>query len=437
MKRAGFEFDLLDMDAHPQSPEQTERFLRTHSYDVVAMGCIVTGYKYVKWLSATIKENFPETVVVVGNTVAQSIPKILLSKTDADVAVMGEGDEVIVELLERLQTSRNLEGIQGIWYRHEADFAQNPPRRVIEDLDNIPFPNWDLFDIEVYIQSMTKLRAEPLPPIPHEQIRVMTINTARGCPYNCTFCYHIFRGEKYRWRSAASVIREMQYHHEHYGINNFAFHDELTFFSIEQVASFAEALLAKGLHVYWKAECRSGLFVKDEHVEVVRKLKEAGCLELGFSLESSNLDILGWMNKRVGPDVFSRQVEILTRGGLAAATSIVIGYPNETEETIKATIDCCIANSIYPSTGYLLPQPGSPMYKWALEHGYIKDEEAYLLTMGDRQDLRLNMTQLADEQLEAIVKRELGRCNRELRLGLPEAGLLKTSYIRPTSPDKR
>ena len=430
IKCAGFEFDLLDLDAHPQSPEQTERFLRTHRYDVVAMGCIVTGYRYVKWLSQTIKGAFPDTVIVVGDTVAQSIPHILLAKTGADIAVMGEGDETIVELLGRLQTSRDLEGIRGIWYCRNDDFVSNPPRPIIENIDQIPFPDWDLFDIEVYTQSSSKSLDEPLPPIPREQIRAMPINTARGCPYNCTFCYHIFRGEKYRWRSPESIIREMRHYREHYGINYFIFHDELTFFSIKQTELFADALLASGLQVYWSAACRSGLFTKDEHVEVAHKLKQIGCMYLGFSLESADPDILRWMNKRVGPDAFSHQVEILRQAGLGSNTAIVIGYPNETEETIRATIDCCIANGIYPSAGYLLPQPGSPMYDYALEHGYIKDEEAYLLAVGDRQDLHVNMTQMSDDELEAIVKRELARCAHELDLDLPGGALLKTGFYR-------
>ena len=65
IKRDGFEFDLLDLDAHPQPPEITEKYLRTHRYDVVAMGCIVTGYKYVKWLSRIIKDAFPDTMIIV------------------------------------------------------------------------------------------------------------------------------------------------------------------------------------------------------------------------------------------------------------------------------------------------------------------------------------------------------------------------------------
>ena len=437
MKRAGFEFDLLDLDAHPQSPEQTERFLCTHRYDVVAMGCIVTGYKYVKWLSQTIKEAFPDTVIVVGNTVAQSIPHVLLSKTAADVAVTGVGDETIVELLERLQTSRDLEGIHGVWYRRNDTIVSNPPRPVIENIDQIPIPYWDLFDMEVYIQRTITPMDEVLPPIPFEEVRPMVINTARGCPYNCTFCYHIFHGEKYRWRSAESIVREMRHHHERYGVNHFIFADELTFFSPKQAEHFADGLLATGLQVWWVGDCRSGLFSKDEHVEVARKLKQSGCMALGFALESADPDILKWMDKKVGPEAFSRQVEILRKAGVIPCTSLVLGYPIETEGTIKATIDCCIASGVYPSAGYLLPQPGSVMYDYAMEHGYIQDEEAYLLTMGDRQDLCLNMTQIPDDKLEAIVKRELLRCRNEVGLDLPDEALLKRYSGRLPRHDER
>ncbi len=430
IKRAGFEFDLLDLDAHSQSPEETERFLRTHRYDVVAMGCIVTGYKHIKWLSQIVKSNFPRTTIVVGNSVASSIPETLLTKTGADIAVLGEGDETIVELLECLRASQDLSAVKGICYRQNGAIKRNPLRPVMPNIDDIPVPDWDVFDVESYIQNLSGALNEPLPPIPRDQIRAFPINTARGCPYDCTFCYQVFRGSKYRWRSPASIIKEMRHHHERYGINYFSFSDELTFFSPKQAEAFADAMLASGLPVYWDADCRSGLFTKDEHVEIARKLKQAGAVALSFSLESANPDILEWMNKKVGIEAFSRQVEILKRAELTALTSIVIGYPTETEETIKATMDCCIGNGIYPSAGYLLPQPGTKMYEYAQQHGFIKDEEEYLLSMGDRQDFRLNMTKLPDDELQAITKRELARCSQELGLGLKDGALLKTGFYR-------
>lgn len=430
VKRAGFDFDLLDLDAHRQSPEETETFLRTRRYDVVAMGCIVTGYKYVKRLTKVIKDAHPETKVVVGNSVASSIPEILLTKTDSDVAVIGEGDETIVELLKTLEASDDLKDVRGIHYKRNGMIVQNPPRPVIKNLDDIPFPDWNLFDLELYIESLTSALNEPLPPIPRHEIRAMPLNTARGCPYKCSFCYHAFLGQRYRWRSAESIVKEMEYLKRTYGINYFAFNDELTFFSIKQAEAFADALLASGMEVYWDSDCRSGLFTKDEHIAVLKKLKKAGCMALSYSLESANPEILKWMNKKVGPEVFSRQVQILKKAGMPTLTSIVFGYPNETEETIRATIDCCIDNGLYPSAGYLLPQPGTLMYDYALERGHIADEEEYLLAMGDRQDLRLNMTSMSDDELTAIVESELARCNRELGIGLDSGTLLKTGFYR-------
>jgi radical SAM superfamily enzyme YgiQ (UPF0313 family) len=434
MKQAGFAFDLLDLDAHPQEPEETERFLRTHRYDVVAMGCIVTGYKFVKWLSRTVKEAFPDTVVIVGNTVAQSISEILLSRTGADVAVMGEGDETIVELLTRLETSRHLDAIAGIRYRAGDRVIATPPRPPIANLDALPFPDWDLLDIEVYIRSLSRRPDEPLPPVPPEEIRALPINTARGCPFQCTFCYHVFREVKYRCRSAGSVIAEMRERNQRYGINLFALNDELTFYSVRQAGEFADALIASGLQVWWKADVRSGLFHAEEHIELARKMHRAGCLALGFSLESSDPVILKAMKKGADPNQFARQCDILQRGGVAPLTSIVIGYPTETEDSIRATIRWCVEAGVYPSTGYLLPQPRTPMYEYACRNGFIPDEEVYLLAMGDRQDLRLNMTQIPDERLEAVVAAELGRASSELGINLSGHGLLKTGAYRAVRP---
>jgi len=430
VKRAGYDFDLLDLDAHPMSTDETEKFLQENHYDVVMLGCIVTGYRYVKWICNVIKMAFPDTKVIVGNSVASSIPDVLLTKTAADIAVIGEGEITAVELLECIKEKQSISNVLGVQYMNGGQVIKTPPRPVIENIDSIGSIKWEIFDIEIYIESLSKAINEPLPPIPKGKIRAMPINTARGCPYSCSFCYHVFMGSKYRYRSAALIVEEMQFCHKQYGINYFTLNDELTFFSIKQANEFAETLLDCGLKVYWDADCRSGLFRKDEDVEVVRKLKQAGCMALSFSLESASTEILKWMNKKVGPEAFSRQCKILKNAGLASLTSIVIGYPNETKETIKETIDCCIANNVYPSAGYLLPQPLTPMYDYAIQNGYIKDEEEYLLRIGDRQDLHINMTKMSDEELTSVVDLELTRCSGELSIGLENGKLLKTGHYR-------
>lgn len=436
MKRAGYQFELLDLDAHPQTPQEVERFLKTNRFDIVAMGCIVTGYNKIKWISQVVRQAHPDTRIIVGNSVASSIPDILLTKTGADIAVMGEGDEAIVDILDAIKTGRELETVPGIHFLKGNRIVRNPIRPAIKNIDVIPIPDWDIFDMDAYIENLRGAINEPLPPIPPDKIRPMPLNTARGCPYSCTFCFQVFHEDKYRWRSPQSIIAEMRWLQEKYGINYFVFSDELSFFSAKQAEAFADALLASDLEVYWDADCRTGLFSKEEHIEIARKLKKAGLMALSYSLESASADILKWMNKNVGPEKFSRQVEICNKANLPSLTSIVIGYPNETEQTIKDTIDCCIANNIYPSAGYLLPQPGTAMYDYAVKQGFIKDPEEYLLAMGDRQDLRLNMTSMTDDELEGITQRELARCSAELNLGLDAGKLLKTGTYK-TSKKKQ
>ena len=434
IKNAGFSCDIMDLVAHYKTNEEIEEFFQNNSYDVVAMGCIVTGYKYIKYLSNVIKTNAPQTRIIVGNTVAQSIPDILLLNNPIDIGVMGEGDQTIVDLLKCIKESGDLKKVQGIFYREDGKIHYTEQRPMIKDIDSIPSPDWNLFDVEIYIKNLSESVNEPLPPIPRDKIRAITINTARGCPFKCTFCYHIFRDSKYRHRSPDSIINEMQLYKDLYGINLFIFNDELSFFSLKQAEQFADTLLQKKLNFFWTAECRGNLFATKEDLRIAQKLKDAGCLSMAFSLESAEPEILKWMNKGLMPEDFSKQVKILKQAGIPSLTSVVIGYPNETEDSIRKTLNFCLDNNIYPSVGYLLPQPGSEMYQYSVDNGLITDEEDYFLTMGDRQDLRINMTKLSDEQLTQIVEDELFKCSQALGLNMDKRNLIKTRYYR--SPKK-
>jgi radical SAM superfamily enzyme YgiQ (UPF0313 family) len=393
------------------------------------MGCIVTGYKFVKELAAMVKKHHPQAVVVAGNSVATSIPDTLLSKTKVDIGVMGEGDETIVELLEALRDATSLEMVRGICFQKDGAVVHNPPRPVIKDVSSLPCIDFSIFDIDIYIDNSKQCVDDPLP-IPREQIRALPVNTARGCVANCTFCYHVFRGMPYRYRSAQSIVAEIKQMIETYSLNYIQFWDELTFFSKQQTLEFVEEILRQEVKFYWEGTCRGNLFDSEEDLVIMEKMKQAGCLAMAYSLESADQEILKAMNKHVSVEQFGRQTELLQRAGLATYTSLVLGFPQETPETIKKTFDCCIENKIYPSSGYLLPQPASPMYDYAVEKGLITDEEDYLIAMGDRQDLRINMTQMSIEEFETHVKEGLRRCNEILRVGLKEEELIRTTYYR-------
>lgn len=427
VKKAGFDLEILDVDAYRYTDEEVEQFIKEKDYDVVAFGCIVTGYKIVKKLAETIKKH-KRVPIVCGNSVASSIPELLLSRTKVDIAVIGEGDITIVELLKAIEEDIPLERVDGIYFKRNGKIISTPPRSVIDDLDEIPPINWDLFNMDIYISKSKYGVSEPYP-MEFDQLKAMPINTARGCIYRCTFCYHVFRDNKYRRRSPKSICDEIKILKEKFGINYISFSDELTFFSIRQCEEFVDTMLKENLGVYWVADCRAGLF-KENHIDIARKLKKAGCVGLGYSLESANEDILKAMHKKIKPSQFSTQAKVLRAAGIVTWTSLVIGYPQETEETIKQTFDCCYENDIYPSAGYLLPQPGTPIYDYAIEIGKIRDEEKYILSMGDRQDFTINLTQMEQSRIEQLVKENLLRISNKLNLGLDETRLIKTGHYR-------
>ena len=429
INKAGFNLDVLDIDAHRFTHAEILTHIAKKKYDVVCMGCIVTGYKIVKELSWEIKRIHPNVKIIVGNSVATSVTDTILKKTNVDIAVMGEGDITIVKLLRAINDNASLEDVMGICFLSDGEVAKTPPRPVIKQISDLPFIDFSLFDIEIYIENSCENINEPLP-IPRKAIRALPVNTARGCIGNCTFCYHNFRGVPYRYRTPDSIIGEVKSLIDEYGINYIHFWDELTFFSKQYTIEFMEKTIKSGVKFFWRGNCRADLFDQPEDLEIIKKMKQAGCIGISYSLESADASILKDMNKHITTEQFSFQTSLFHEAKIPVWTSLVFGYPQETPDTIKKTLDCCIQNKIYPSAGYLLPQPGSKMYEYAFENGHIRDEEEYLKLMGDRQDLRINMTAMTDEKFQQCVFEGLEKCNRELNIGLESRGLIKTKHYR-------
>ena len=155
-----------------------------------------------------------------------------------------------------------------------------------------------------------------------------------------------------------------------------------------------------------------------------------GCDNLVFSLENADEGILKAMNKKMSVASFIEQAQTLWEGGVVPLTSVVFGYPQETPDTIRATLEVCERCRIYPSVGFLLPLPGTPIYDWARENGHIPEEAAYLERVGDRQDFHINLTRMPDQEFIGTV--ESGLKALSSKLGLKLESIFKTgTYQKP------
>ncbi len=422
-------FDFLDIDINDLEDNQVEDYLGKNRYDVVLSGSIVTHYKWMKWFTNVTRKFNPDCKIIIGNSVAGSIPEIFLKNSEADIAVMGEGEITTAEIIQKiLKNETDWENVEGIAFKStNGKIVLNPKRKGIKKLDDFPMINWDKFNTEKYFtKSYAGAHA-----IDDKQVRVMPVVTARGCAFRCTFCHFVFWNDPYRYRSPENIILELKRNISNYGCNYITFWDDLSFASLPQAERFADAVLQSGLQFNWNAAVRVDLFGNPKHsrerrIEVARKFKEAGCLDLGFSLESANKEILEMMNKRIEAKYFLEQVEVLKEVGIHCSISVVFGYPIETPQTIKQTFDMCLKAEIYPSMGYLLPLPATGMYDYAREKGFITDENKYLDSITERQDLCVNMTTMSDEKVKGLIADGAEELNEKLGIGLNKEKLIKT-----------
>ena len=429
VERAGYAFDLLDIDIHEYDDATVEAYVRDRRYDVVLYGSIVTHYAWIKWLTRTIKRHHPETTVVVGNSVAGSCVDVFMRNAPADVVVRGEGELTCLAVLDALRDGTSLADIEGIAYRTpEGDVFVNPARKGT-NVNDLPMPNWDHFDTAAYLNWGNQLgfgsgRDD-------KEIVSMPVSTARGCAFRCTFCHFVFWDDPYRIRAPESVIEEVQRNLDVYGATFINFWDDLSFASLGQVERMLDVIESTGIQFEWSAAVRTDLFgrekrSREERLALAHRMRAAGCTAVGYSLESANAEILEMMNKKVQPQYFLDQVDILREAGITSNVSVVFGYPIETRETIRETFDMCLQARIYPSIGYLLPLPATGMYDHALKHGFITDEDAFLTEITERQDLCLNMTKMADDEILDAIREGARRLNQALEIGLAEENLVKT-----------
>ena len=311
IEKNGYEFDFYDIDINDISNDEVDKFIQNNHYDIILFGCIVTHYKWVKWVCKVIKSNFPKTKIIVGNSVAGSIPEVFLKNTPVDFAIIGEGEITALEIVNNLHKDLDTKNIEGIAYVSNGEFIKNPRRKACK-VDDLPMINWDLFEVDKYLKRSDYTQAEGLivdldnPPI------IMPISTARGCAFKCTFCHYVFWDDKFRCRSPKNIVKEAENNITKYGASYFNFWDDLSFASLQQAERLVDEIIDSKLKFNWAATIRADLFGNpkrnyEKRINIATKFKQAGCLAVNFALESGDENILKMRNKRINTEFIIKQ----------------------------------------------------------------------------------------------------------------------------------
>jgi radical SAM superfamily enzyme YgiQ (UPF0313 family) len=349
---------------HGYTPSIIESDIFNLSIDAVAKRVIAERPTYVGitlftvgvWGAAAIarqiKAALPETIIVVGGPHISSMgPETMKRFKEFDYAVVGEGEKVLMDLLTALEANSDLWGVPGIIFRKGPFTHTTSGNPVNKSLDDLPFPAWDLLPDfpQAYKPAIYDFPRGP----------VATIAASRGCPFHCKFCDTSTFGAKVRHYSPQKVFEMMQHLHNTYGVRHIFFVDDLFLASRVRVTELCQLILQSGLKMTWTCTAR----VDTVKPDVLAIMKQAGCWEISFGLETGSNELLQKMDKAARVEASEQAVKWTAAAGIRVKGLFMLGYPGETLDTIQATKDFVrrIPMTIMNLTKFT-PYPGSPIY---------------------------------------------------------------------------
>lgn len=343
-----------------------------------------SGDVFVLQLSSFIKSILPETYVIVGGIGPSCDPEQYYYK-DIDFVVIGEGEVTALELTKNLLnlSNKNLEDISGILFKKEGKPFYTSPRKLIENLDKIPFPNYE--------QCFYVLDNKIIYGIPEDTGYILCYS--RGCPYSCSFCStsSVWHTKKPRFRTINNLIDEIYNTKLKWGVegHNFFIGDDLFTLNHDRVIEFCNKV--KNLNVKWSCFVSVGTLERN----LIIKMKESGCNGFVVGVESGSDRILKFINKKTTVQEIKEKAKLLNELNAFWACMLIIGFPTETAEEIESTIN--LINELEPSSvdiNIYTPLPNTQLHYYLVSKGY---ETKIKNTIRSFIDLTSNWTGTVDD----------------------------------------
>ena len=297
--------------------------------DMIGVSCMFScQWPATRLLLADIKRRFPAIPLVMGGEHANGLPEFSLSQAPLDVAVLGEGEETAVQLVDWVAGKTRLEDIPGIVFMKDGKPVSTGPRNRIRDIDAIPTPAWHLIDVERYMRYNQ----------PHgaAQGRFIPMLATRGCPFECAFCTSPGMWTQ-RWiaRDPKLVVDEIESYMQRYGATDFQFEDLTAVVRRTWIVDFCQEILARQLRITWQLP--SGTRSEAIDAEVARLMKQAGCHEFCYAPESGCPETLRIIKKKVSLDKLFQSARDAISAGIVVGCYFIIGFPSERWRNILRT----------------------------------------------------------------------------------------------------
>lgn len=353
------ETQILDLMLSKHPKKDLISKLKEFNPEFVGITFTTPLFNEAKELVDIIKEFSLKIKVISGGVHPTILPKEVLKNTKIDVVVIGEGDHILPEVV----LSKNISKIRGIAYKEEGKIILTEKALPIKDLDGLPYPAWNLLDVEKYQNSKLVARKNP----------VGTIETSRGCMFSCVYCNKSIFSRSFRVKSPKRVVDEIEYMLR-CGFKEIHIWDDNFATNLKRAKDVCDEIIKRKLKFIWRLEC--GVRVDCVDLEFFQKAKRAGCYGVSFGFESGNQKILDEMNKGTTIEQSYKACNMAKKAGLEITGFFMFGLPSETEETMKETIK--LAKKLdcdYSKVTLVVPYPSTSLFERLQKEGLIKTKD--------------------------------------------------------------
>jgi anaerobic magnesium-protoporphyrin IX monomethyl ester cyclase len=324
LKKNGYEVSVLDCPALNMTYDGLGQEILRFEPDIVGITSVTVTFASALKAARDIKQSYPKALIVFGGPhVTVLDEQILREQPEIDVIVRGEGEITLLELARLASESKlgDLSDVAGLTFRKDGLVARTPDRPFIQNLDELPFPAYEFFQLDKY-RRFGRL--------------VLPIITSRGCAFRCSFCLAPrMAGKRFRARSPKNVVDELEWLKNTYKPDAFTFHDETFTHNKNRVFEICEEMKLRNIRLPWDCSTRVDQISK----ELLAEMRSANCQHVSFGIESGSQKILDAMRKGVRVEQNAEAIKWARDVGITVSVSVILGYPGETPAMLQETLD--------------------------------------------------------------------------------------------------
>ncbi len=359
LEKNQFEVKVMDCPICEMDHVKLKEELASFNPSIVGIGSMTPTIESALKSARVAKEACPDATVIMGGPHATFMSSQILSDEPAvDVVVRGEGEETLLEIAQKSSNMQNLGDVKSVVFRKEGEIVQTPTRPFIQDLDALPRPAYHLIPVDKYRILGRKL---------------LPIMSSRGCPFQCSFCVasQMF-GARFRGRNPKNVLDELEWLRDEYGAEGVTFQDDTLTFDRKRILDICDGIIERKIELPWGCGTRADVVNR----EIVAKMRKAHCNEVCFGVESGCQRIRDALKKKVTTDQCENAIKWAKEVGIFVTVSVILGYPGETRETLRQTLD--FVRKVEPDDVYLnhaTPYPGTELRALVESNGWKMVED--------------------------------------------------------------